>query len=143
MTGIQVVFQRRASKDVERIDEWWRRHRPSSPDLFLTELHRAIAFIGAAPALGVAARSERVPGLRRIGLQRTRYQRQPDFTPHSGTHSPRRGSNRLRKMPFEVHGVMQEPDDLDCAARPDPIKEDMPRVPLDLLDVIAEDPRSG
>jgi plasmid stabilization system protein ParE len=73
MTVSSVVFLRRASKDVERIDVWWRQHRQSAPDLFLTEVGRALALIATTPALGVAARSHRLPGVRRVLLERTRY----------------------------------------------------------------------
>ena len=41
---LSVVFQRRAIREAEAIDEWWRSNRPSAPDLFVAELE---AMLGA------------------------------------------------------------------------------------------------
>jgi plasmid stabilization system protein ParE len=42
---LTVVFQRRATREIEEIDEWWRANRPSAPDLFITELERMLAAV--------------------------------------------------------------------------------------------------
>jgi hypothetical protein len=51
----------------------WRKNRPSSPDLFVTEFDRMLAAVVLMPTLGRPARSERAVGLRRVLLRRTRY----------------------------------------------------------------------
>jgi len=32
---LNVVFQHRATRDIEDINAWWRGNRPAAPDLFL------------------------------------------------------------------------------------------------------------
>ena len=47
-----VVLQRRATREIEDIDAWWRQNRPASPDLFLAELESILAATALMPALG-------------------------------------------------------------------------------------------
>jgi plasmid stabilization system protein ParE len=68
-----VVLQRRAIREIEEIDGWWRHNRPASPDLFLRELESMLTVTALMPTLGAAVRGERAPGLRRVLLRRTRY----------------------------------------------------------------------
>jgi len=58
-----VVFQRRAAREIEAVDEWWRANRTASPDLFVSELDAMIAAIALMPSLGAPAKAERAPGL--------------------------------------------------------------------------------
>lgn len=73
MTALRVVFARRATRDVERIDAWWRENRPAAPDLFVDEVRRAVMILALNPHLGTPAASPRTPGLRRALLERTKY----------------------------------------------------------------------
>jgi plasmid stabilization system protein ParE len=73
MTRLLVVFGGRAAAEIAEIAEWWRANRSSAPELFLAELRQALALVETAPALGVPARSARIPGVRRVLLERTRY----------------------------------------------------------------------
>jgi plasmid stabilization system protein ParE len=70
---LTVVFQRRATREIEEVDEWWRANRPSAPDLFITELERMLAAVAMMPTLGTPARSQRAQGVHRILLRKTRY----------------------------------------------------------------------
>ena len=70
---LAVVFQRRATREVEEIDAWWRANRSSAQDLFLTELERMLAAVALMPALGAPARTERAIGVRRVLLRKTRH----------------------------------------------------------------------
>jgi plasmid stabilization system protein ParE len=70
---LAVVFQARATREVEAIDAWWRENRPSAPDLFATELGDMIAAVALLPSLGAPARNARLVGVRRVLLRRTRY----------------------------------------------------------------------
>jgi hypothetical protein len=65
-----VVFQRRATHEIEQVDRWWRKNRSSSPDLFVTELERMLTAVALMPTLGTparraprASRSDAVPRL--------------------------------------------------------------------------------
>jgi plasmid stabilization system protein ParE len=71
MPRLAVVYTRRAAGEVERIDAYWRENRPESPDLFLADLLRTLALVAIAPRIGIAARDERIAGVRRVLLQRT------------------------------------------------------------------------
>lgn len=80
MSRYQVVIAARAQEQVRAIDVWWRKERPSAPDLFLDELRQAIVAISespaAAPPYAPAERSgvPRPPtAIRRRRLSRTRY----------------------------------------------------------------------
>ena len=75
MTGelLPIVFEHRASLEIETIDTWWRTNRTTTPDLFLMELERILQAIALLPELGVPARSARIEGGRRILLAKTRH----------------------------------------------------------------------
>jgi len=62
-----------ADAQVREIDEWWRRNRPTSPNLFAEELATSFGIIGHAPNIGRLYRHSPVPGARRVLLQGTRY----------------------------------------------------------------------
>ncbi len=60
-----VQFTKRAERDAERIDAWWREHRDKAPRLFTEELASAIAMIETMPDVGrsyAARRREHAPG---------------------------------------------------------------------------------
>jgi plasmid stabilization system protein ParE len=71
--SLVVVFQRRATREVETIDDWWRANRATAPDLFVVELERMLAAVALMPTLGAPAKSERLRDVRRVMLQKTRY----------------------------------------------------------------------
>ena len=54
-------------------DEWWRRNRQASPDLFASELAGACDLLVAAPEIGRRYRRKDIAGLRRLLLPATRY----------------------------------------------------------------------
>ncbi len=68
---MRVELSAEAEAQVKRIDDWWRVHRPSAPDLFVEELEEALLALEQAPALG--ARYPRQPHFRRLLLRRTRH----------------------------------------------------------------------
>jgi plasmid stabilization system protein ParE len=70
---LAVVFQRRAARDLEEIDAWWKQNRPAAPDMFLLELQKTLAVVALVPTLGAPARSERVPNVRRVVMRKTQY----------------------------------------------------------------------
>lgn len=62
-----------ADAQIREIDDWWRRNRLASPDLFADELAAAFDLIGHAPQIGRSYRRSPVPGTRRVLLKGTRY----------------------------------------------------------------------
>jgi hypothetical protein len=60
--ALAVVFERRAIRETEAIDEWWRSNRPSARDLFVSELEAMLAAAALMPTLGAPAKSERARG---------------------------------------------------------------------------------
>ena len=70
---MNVRFLGRSAADAETIDAWWRRHRPSAPDLFAHELTGALRLLAKAPEIGVPYGPRASLGVRRLLLQRARY----------------------------------------------------------------------
>jgi plasmid stabilization system protein ParE len=62
-----------ADAQILAIDEWWRRNRSASPNLFAEELAASFDIIGHAPNIGRLYRHSPVPGTRRVLLKGTRY----------------------------------------------------------------------
>jgi plasmid stabilization system protein ParE len=50
--SLDVVFQRRATRDIEEINTWWRANRSAAPDLFLLELRATLSIAALSPTLG-------------------------------------------------------------------------------------------
>ena len=72
-TTLDVVFQHRATRDIEEINAWWRANREAAADLFLFELRATLSIAALSPTLGAPARDVRLLDIRRLILQRTRY----------------------------------------------------------------------
>lgn len=70
---LDVVFTRRAERQIEAIESWWEVNRRASPLLFKRELNSTLALISASPAIGTPARSARLTGVRRVLMRRTQY----------------------------------------------------------------------
>jgi len=68
---VKVEFSAEAQAQVERIDAWWREHRPAAPSLFAEELESALRTLARTPAL--ALRYAPKPGVRRLLLPRTHH----------------------------------------------------------------------
>lgn len=62
-----------ADDQAREIDAWWRRNRPTSPELFLDELAQAFSLLSHAPSIGHLYRASPVAGTRRLLMKRTRY----------------------------------------------------------------------
>lgn len=70
---LTVVFLRRAAREIEAVDEWWRANRIAAPELFVSELDAVLSAVALMPSLGAPAKAQRARGLRRVLLRRTRY----------------------------------------------------------------------
>jgi hypothetical protein len=68
---VKVEISKRARRNAERIDAWWRKHRDAG-DLFATEFQEAIHFLETVADAGTPRPTVRRPRLRRLLLKRTR-----------------------------------------------------------------------
>ena len=59
-TTLDVVFQHRATRDIEEINAWWRANREAAADLFLFELRATLSIAALSPTLGAPARDVRL-----------------------------------------------------------------------------------
>ncbi len=62
-----------AEAQIRNIDDWWRKNRTFSPNLFVDELAAAFEIISRAPGLGRSYRLSPVAGTRRVLLKRSHY----------------------------------------------------------------------
>jgi plasmid stabilization system protein ParE len=70
---IAVKVTRRAEREIEKADQWWRENREAAPWAFREELENAFHLIAAQPHVGAKATNAKLPGVRRIHLSRVHY----------------------------------------------------------------------
>jgi hypothetical protein len=62
-----------ADQQICDADEWWRANRLKAPSAIREELERIGALIAFRPHLGARAINVRLPGVRRIHIERVHY----------------------------------------------------------------------
>ena len=67
-----VIFLRRAKREVDEADEWWRANR-AMPDAVLDAVGRVIALVSAQPHIGAPFETRRIRGCRRLLLSEVGY----------------------------------------------------------------------
>jgi plasmid stabilization system protein ParE len=67
------TLTRRAAREISEAAAWWDANRTKAPTAFDDELQKALELIAAQPNVGAQARSLRLPGVRRVHLNRVRY----------------------------------------------------------------------
>jgi len=72
-TPLAVVFTVDATEQVREIKAWWLSNRRIAPDLFADELDGAIDVLAHTPTLGTPTADARLPGVKRLLLQQSRY----------------------------------------------------------------------
>jgi plasmid stabilization system protein ParE len=70
---MSIRFFGRSAAHAQTIDAWWRKNRPSAPDLFTHELTGALRLLTEAPDIGVPYLPKTAFGVRRLLLSRTQY----------------------------------------------------------------------
>jgi len=60
-----------AEAQIREIDNWWRKNRPVSPDLFLNELNESFEILAGAPQIGRLYRPSPVQHVRRLLLRQS------------------------------------------------------------------------
>jgi hypothetical protein len=68
---VRVRFSGPAQKQADRLDRWWREHRPDVPDLFARELDTARQSLSIAPEMAPAYVERRGVVVRRVLLPKT------------------------------------------------------------------------
>ncbi len=61
-----------ARRQADRLDRWWREHRPATADLFARELETALQLIADTPEMGAPHVARRGSLVRRVLLPKTR-----------------------------------------------------------------------
>ena len=71
--SLQVLTTPEADAQIREIENWWRRNRSASPNLFADELAATFDILGHAPHIGHLYRQSPLPDTRRVLLKGTRY----------------------------------------------------------------------
>jgi plasmid stabilization system protein ParE len=70
---ITVLIVEEAEHQLREIDAWWVENRRDAPDLVLQEFARCVDLLESTPDAGQRFHRTRVPGVRRLVMQRTRH----------------------------------------------------------------------
>ena len=70
---LEMRFSPHSFRQIDAADSWWIENRPANPHLFLAELQTALKQIQRFPTIFADLKDNRVPGLRRLLMSRTRY----------------------------------------------------------------------
>jgi plasmid stabilization system protein ParE len=70
---VKIEIGKRAQRQVERADRWWRKHRPSASALFEREYEHALGMLLGMPTAGAPYPTRRRPSMRRLLLPRSQY----------------------------------------------------------------------
>ena len=62
-----------ADRQIQKADRWWRENRLKAPNAIREELERIGVMIASRPQLGARAVNVRLPGVRRIHIERIHY----------------------------------------------------------------------
>jgi len=62
-----------AESQISELDSWWRVNRLKAPNAVREELERISALITVHPAIGARATNIKLPGVRRIFIERLHY----------------------------------------------------------------------
>ena len=62
-----------ADQQIREQDAWWRQNRLKAPNAIREELERISSLIAFHPDIGARARNVRLPGVRRIHIERIHY----------------------------------------------------------------------
>ena len=62
-----------ADQQIREQDAWWRENRLKAPNAIREELERISSLIAFHPDIGARARNVRLPGVRRIHIERIHY----------------------------------------------------------------------
>lgn len=72
-SSLHVEATELAEAQISELDSWWRQNRQKAPNAVREEIERASALIAFQPGIGVRARNLKLPGVRRIFIERLHY----------------------------------------------------------------------
>jgi plasmid stabilization system protein ParE len=70
---LRIEVSELADRQIQKADRWWRENRQKAPNAIREELERIGAMIAWTPHLGAKAINVRLPGVRRIHIERIHY----------------------------------------------------------------------
>ena len=73
MTPYRVHVTATAQEQIQAVWKWWLRERPAAPELFQSELRRALERLATMPRSGTLYPNPAVSGVRRLLLCRSGY----------------------------------------------------------------------
>lgn len=73
MSAPRIELSADAAAQIRAIGDWWNGNRPAAQDLFREELAATLEMLQSAPESAPPYPFPRIPGLRRMLMQRTRY----------------------------------------------------------------------
>ena len=71
--SLRVVVTARARAEIDDASAWWSANRPAASYSIHDELDRVLDLLVVLPSIGAAARSQLLPGVRRIEMPRIGY----------------------------------------------------------------------
>jgi plasmid stabilization system protein ParE len=70
---LELFVSRRASREIERVVQWWAINRPLAPGAVRQDLQAALNLLLVQPGIGVPVTQASSPDVRRFYLDRIRY----------------------------------------------------------------------
>jgi plasmid stabilization system protein ParE len=67
---LRIEVSELADQQIQKEDAWWRDNRSKAPNAIREELERISSLIAFQPGIGARARNVRLPGVRRIHIER-------------------------------------------------------------------------
>jgi plasmid stabilization system protein ParE len=62
-----------AEAQISELDSWWRENRLKAPNAVREEIERVAALVAFHPGIGAHARNLKLPGVRRVFIERLHY----------------------------------------------------------------------
>ena len=70
---LRIEVSELADRQISEADAWWRENRIKAPNAIREELERISRLIAFQPGIGARAKNVRLPGVRRIDIERIHY----------------------------------------------------------------------
>ena len=71
--ALRVKIAARAARQVRQAAEWWEENRPGAPGAIAADFSEALALLAQQPGIGAEYTGSRMPGVRRLFLNRVGY----------------------------------------------------------------------
>lgn len=71
--ALRVKISARAAAEIRKADAWWAENRTAAPGAIATDFAAAVSLLAQQPGIGAKYEGTRVPGVRRLYLNRVGY----------------------------------------------------------------------